>query len=131
VSCAIKPTEGGRRETRVEICVCLSVSQSSDSSSGLDFCSLPSEVLDLVACVLTQQGFLFFFCSNCLCRFFSVYCRRSQVWAPCPQFSLPSSLFLCQRCCLPSNFIFVPESHAVRAGCPLSPAAARSGLPVR
>jgi hypothetical protein len=35
------------------------VSQSSDSSSGLDFCSLPSEVLDLVACVLAQQGFLF------------------------------------------------------------------------
>jgi hypothetical protein len=43
------------------------VCQSSDSSSGLDFCSLPSEVLNLVACevlnlvacVLAQQGFLF------------------------------------------------------------------------
>jgi hypothetical protein len=49
------------------ICACFCVCQSSDSSSGLDFCSLPSEVLNLVACevlnlvacVLAQQGFLF------------------------------------------------------------------------
>jgi hypothetical protein len=73
----------------------------------------------------------FFFCSNCLCRFFSVFCRRSQVWAPCPRFALPNSLFLNRRCCLPSDFISAPESRAAWAGHPLPPAAVRSGLPVQ
>jgi hypothetical protein len=63
-------------------CAYLCLSQSSNSSSGPDVCSFPSEVLDLVASVLAQQGFYFFFCSNrsrcCFdfpCPFFFVWPR--------------------------------------------------------
>jgi hypothetical protein len=87
------------------------VSQSSDSTSGLDFCSLPSEVLDLVACVLAQQGFLFS-SARIVCVGFS----RSA--ATGLRFGLVSSIFMaqfsfvCRWCCLPSDFISAPESHA-------------------
>jgi hypothetical protein len=78
------------------------VSQTSDTAMAFIF-------VRCLACVHDQQCFLFFFCSNRLCRFFSVYYRRSQVWAPCPRFSLPSSLFLCRRCCPASDFISAPS----------------------